>query len=490
MNLRTVQLTVRLVALLLVAVGIAPARAELHVEKQSSDEGELTVFQMTVTPAAEPVPALKHRLVLRELNEKPGNAAPFYYRAIMAMPSYKETRDKLGDQFENYVNFSDVPLEDVGLEKLRSIYPGPHDNLEAAASRPLCDWSWRLGDIRGPQLYGFIIEEAQKTRELSRLLTANARVAIADRNYDEAINILRINAKLGRDVSVEPLLVCGLVGIAIESIGERAMIELIAAPDSPNLYWALAELPSPLIDMREALRSEMGNGSRIFPFMIDAETQEHSADEWARLLAEAIKGIEPLTSGGPIQMNDTLARLAVTGLALGTYGPAKQRLIEGGWERDRVEQMPAGQVIAIDAAHEYRRIADEFEKRWYVSYLDSAKQAARFKDPLGDTKLERGFGGILAAILLPATVSARTAQERLQWQTDALRTVEAIRMHAAETGKLPASLGDIEVVPVPVNPVTGNDYQYRLDGDTGVLELPFSDGFSGVAWRFEIKLAK
>jgi hypothetical protein len=84
----------------------------------------------------------------------------------------------------------------------------------------------------------------------------------------------------------------------------------------------------------------------------------------------------------------------------------------------------------------------------------------------------------------------RDAQTRLDWQLNALQTVEAIRMHAAAAGRLPATLAEIKVVPVPQNPVTGQGYEYRLDGDTAVLDLPESDGFAGVAWRFEITLAK
>jgi hypothetical protein len=79
---------------------------------------------------------------------------------------------------------------------------------------------------------------------------------------------------------------------------------------------------------------------------------------------------------------------------------------------------------------------------------------------------------------------------RLGWQMNALQTVEAIRMHAAQTGALPASLDEIEIVPVPDNPVTEKPYEYRLEGDTAVLELPFSDGMRSAAWRFEIKLAE
>jgi hypothetical protein len=80
---------------------------------------------------------------------------------------------------------------------------------------------------------------------------------------------------------------------------------------------------------------------------------------------------------------------------------------------------------------------------------------------------------------------------KLDWQLNGLQTIEAIRMHAAETGKLPTALSEITVVPVPKNPVTEQPYEYRLDGDTAVLDLPASDGFpGGIAWRFEIQLAK
>ena len=79
---------------------------------------------------------------------------------------------------------------------------------------------------------------------------------------------------------------------------------------------------------------------------------------------------------------------------------------------------------------------------------------------------------------------------RTQWQMGALRVVEAIRMHAAEAGTMPRSLDEIKIVPVPLNPVTLAPYQYRLDGQTAVLDLPFSDGMPSVAWRFEITLAE
>jgi hypothetical protein len=222
--------------------------------------------------------------------------------------------------------------------------------------------------------------------------------------------------------------------------------------------------------------------------MINAESQEHSAEEWARLLANGVAQLDPLTSGGP-QLNETMARVGVTGLALFTYTGAKQRLVAAGMDAERVEGMPVGQVVAVDAAHEYRRLADEFEKWWYIPYREARTRAKDAEKELGGSKLNGGFGRLVANLLLPALSAARTAQVRLEWQTGGLQTLEAIRMHAAETGELPNSLDELKVVPLPENPATGRAYQYRRNGDGAVLELPASDGFPNIAWRFEIELA-
>ena len=82
-------------------------------------------------------------------------------------------------------------------------------------------------------------------------------MAIADRQYDEAIDLLRMNYRLGENVAQSPLLVCSLIGLAICGTANVELAELVAAPDSPNLYWAIAELPRPLVDMRTVLRLEL-----------------------------------------------------------------------------------------------------------------------------------------------------------------------------------------------------------------------------------------
>jgi hypothetical protein len=96
----------------------------------------------------------------------------------------------------------------------------------------------------------------------------------------------------------------------------------------------------------------------------------------------------------------------------------------------------------------------------------------------------------IARLLLPAMHAVRNAQVRLERDVAALRVIEALRMYAAEhDGRLPQTLEDIETVPVPTNPATGKAFAYRLDGKTGILELPPSDGTFGYNRRYEIQVA-
>jgi hypothetical protein len=77
----------------------------------------------------------------------------------------------------------------------------------------------------------------------------------------------------------------------------------------------------------------------------------------------------------------------------------------------------------------------------------------------------------IANILLPGIENVIKAEARLSRAFASMQVIEAIRMHAAETGKLPATLADVTIVPVPNNPVTGQPFPYKLDAATGVATL-------------------
>ena len=484
-------------ALLIATVMPPRVHGDLTVVETEETQGQQITFRMTVTPAAEPVPALKHRLQLREIDLRQGNAAPFYYRALRAAPrAYQATREKFGEEYDQWYR-TQLPLHELPLEKLHdaagSWQAAVMQDLRIAAQRRHCDWEWNLQEMRGPDLIAFHLEEVNESREVARALMLQTRLALAEQRIDDALDLLRLNYRLGRDVAREPLLVCDLVGIAIATMGNREVVELIAQSGSPNLYWALTELPRPLIDIRESLRSEMSLGLRTFPFILDAETADHSPQEWSRLLAKALLEGQMLMDSSPRipaeQM--VLAQAGVTAMSLISYPAAKQRLVTSGMDPQQVARLPVGQIVAIDSLREYRKIADALEKWQYIPYR--TLRSREVPDPLENHSpsdvLTHGYGYALAASLLPAITAARAAEQRLVWEIDGLRTLEAIRMHAAQTGELPASLAAIEMVPVPENPATGEPFDYQLQGDMAVLDQPFSDGFRGIAIRYQIRLA-
>lgn len=465
------------------------------VEEDVPGEGTLTTYKMTVSPAGEPVPALKHRLVAREIDMKQGNAVPFYYRALLNIRTFnQDLHDKYGEAYDTWYTF-DVPLSKLPMPKATEAaakWQETVDNLQEATRRRQCEWDWQTEEIRGPELISFLLPDIQWSRELSRGLRLLARVAMAKGEYQQALEYLRISYRLGHDIAEAPFLVSDLVGIAICGYGNQALIELIAQKDSPNLYWAIAELPDPMVSVQESMQSEMSIGLRVFPFILDSETAEHSPEEWSRLMAEALVESQDLMSRPNLPgVSGVQARLVVTGLSLVAYPAAKQRLIDQGMAAEEVEAMPVGKVVSIDALREYRRIADSIEKWSYVPYREARKRdidkELNTSSPAG---LSRGYGYTLARTLLPAVQSARSAEQRLVWQTRGIQTVEAIRMHAAETGKLPESLDEVELVPLPRNPITEQPFDYELLGNTAVVKLPFEDGFPGMAYRFEITLDK
>jgi hypothetical protein len=494
-------------SLMFVFVFIPPLRAELIYKEAREGENAIEVVRLTVTPAAEPVPALRHRLMSREIDLKAGNAAPYYYRALLKTPATMERlRKEFGEDFDTwYITGHDgTATERLPLDKLRKAVEMSTggtigQQLAEATSRRDCNWELNVDQIHGPEIISFELEEFQRSRDIGRAIALRARLAIAERRYDEAIDAMRINIRLGRNVANVPFLVCGLVGIAIEGIGNGPLLEFISSPESPNLYWALTELPEPLIDLRPAARFEMDFGPRMFPFIHNAETTDHSPQEWNRLLTRTLRDLKdtggmPTLFGSSSATGDAVAAgLTATAVGLAGYSQAKTRLIAEGMDRASVGKMAVGQVIAIYTERNYRRFADDWENLWQVPFAQSEKVARRLSQKV---EAARPFSGgenceilPMVSLLLPALQASRQAQVRLDREVASLRVIEALRMYAAgHEGRLPERLEDIDQVPVPANPATGKPFLYRFAGATAILELPPSDRVASGNRRYEIQI--
>lgn len=436
------------------------------------------IVMLSLSPAAEPMPALEYELLPSLSQRTPGNAAPYYYRSVLWLSERQQELDEQYIQHEEA--WTNGPLDKLDKEQVRKWVQAhriPLENLKTAVYREYCDWDWRVQDLRGQETIGFVLEEVQRARGLARVLQVKARLEMAEGKLDDALETLRHGYQLGRDAAQPPLLINTLVGAAISAMMNETLVELIDQPGAPNMYWAIAGLPRPLIDFRPALRSEMELPEKLFPFLKDAESVERTPEEWQKLLVTGYRDVE-LLQEGPSPGASWLDSLAMTAMMAKNYPAAKAELIKSGMDAERVEKMPVGQVLAIQSSRVIRYSYHEIFKCMLLDYPDSAQRLKETNDRLiRDGYLRPGLGQKdplgLTGLLLPAVSNVNQASIRLARNLAAIQTLEAIRMHmAAHGGQLPKSLAEITVVPVPNNPATGEPFSYELRGAEARLISP------------------
>ncbi len=163
----------RTIALLLLVAARWPSAALA----QPPPDPQPTVI--TLRPAAEPVPALKYRLVPEQITLVPGNAATFYYRGVIIMTeTYSSLRAREKSQpgaFPESVErlASDTwlmcPIGEIPRDKARK-YLEPFQSalkeVEIGVLRSTCDWEF---DQRTEGMF-LQLPEIQDMRGLARLM--------------------------------------------------------------------------------------------------------------------------------------------------------------------------------------------------------------------------------------------------------------------------------------------------------------------------------
>jgi hypothetical protein len=100
---------------------------------------------------------------------------------------------------------------------------------------------------------------------------------------------------------------------------------------------------------------------------------------------------------------------------------------------------------------------------------------------------------LFADLLQPIALSACRARGGVDQRIALLRHVEALRLYAAEhDGTLPVKLCDV-LVPLPVDPFTGEPFRYELTGDTAHLRGTPPAGFEkdpGFNIHYEVTLQR
>lgn len=437
---------------------------DLQKKRGNDPEAAEPLEILKVQAAAEPVPAIRLRLYPAHWELKPGSALLHFSRAqLLLMQRSEDDRNRWQtDEWMNGEGEGEKPTtEQLGkaVESLQTLFRELH---ELAMSE---DFSadHRVRDLRGPEVFTFIMPDVQESRALARLLKMKIRYQILQRDFDGAVTSISDGLRLAEFIGQGETLIQKLVGIAIQSMMREGIDDLIATPGSPNLYWALAAIPRPLVSTRDSVMWELNTLARVFPAFIEAEktdwTDAQAAEKWSAMLDDfgILSG-----DGAP---NDARLALAVGSVAFAAQ--ARQRLQASGFPEERLNRLPALQLIMIDASRELRLMSDELGKGHLLPdplAIPMLKQANnRFQERLQKERMT-SMAAVIAGLLYPAVTQARDAETRTQMTYARLMTLEALRMHAANSdGQLPASLAELTPVPALPDPYTGQDFEYSVE---------------------------
>lgn len=448
------------------------------------------MVRVTLRPATAPVPALKYEFLPEYRDEVSGNAAIHYGRA--AEMGIKN----LGGPEEKVWTWMELPLKDLPQEEVRRLlvpYRNVFRELEAAARCDRCDW--QLRDSMRTQGLSFLFPEIQKLREFANLLKLRVRLEMAEGHVDEAVRTLRVGFTMAKHAKQADTLISSIVGTAIAQFMADQVTELVQLPGAPNLYWALTDLPRPFINLRTGMQAErlmvrgwlvpMGEAG------IDVLTTPLS-NKQLQFVIERLGQIDD----GPAGRDKTGMKLALIAITAKAYPEAKRYLLAQGMAPETVEAMPHIQVVFLQSLAEYDRLFDEMMKWQGLPYWQARPGLEKSMEGVREDKIKAGeLERIpLAAYLLPAVQRVFFATTMLDRKIAALRCIEAIRLYAAgHEGKLPAALSEITEVPIPIDPVTGKDFDYKMADGKVVLSAPPPPGEKprpGNYLKYELTLAK
>jgi hypothetical protein len=209
------------------------------------------VVKSAVSPVPAAVPALKYLLLPELRDRQPGNQVQAFYKCFMEQQAFYHDRGEV----EKRDRWSAAPLADLAGEKDLVGYGGSGlRQADYAARLESVDWGL-LPQFRAEGI-NLLLPDVQQLRQLAGALRVRARGEIARKDYDAALRTLQTMFALASTFNEHPTLIGQLVGIAVANMTLGVVEEFQQQPGAPSLFWALADLPAPFIDLRKGMQGE------------------------------------------------------------------------------------------------------------------------------------------------------------------------------------------------------------------------------------------
>jgi hypothetical protein len=446
-----------------------------------------TAVRLNVQPMAASKPALKYQLLpeVRELTT--GNPAQYYLRCFCEQHNFFFSNDALAER----ARYRSIPLAKLPAEQLRH-YGGRGALGQADEAARMDALDWQIGPRLTTEGLGLVLPELGPLRILAEALQVRFRAQVAGRHFDEAIGTAKTMFALARHLGEHPTPAANLLGLSVADLALDTLEEMVQQPGCPNLYWALTDLPCPLVDLRKGFQ---GHRTMVMadlrPLRDDSAMTGDELEEVVSRLSGRIgfareqAGETPrnLRAAVRAQVKDAdkvrALRQRLTEAATADARTAGEGIYQRLDRALRIQKFPDTQVVLLD------------EKRAYEGRLDAGMKILALApwqiDAVARSEKPESGGDSMLADLLPNVLKVRWAQGRLEQRVALLRHVEALRLYAsARGGRLPAKLPDV-AVPLPDDPFTGKPFRYRVEGAAAQLRggSP-KDGVKGAAYNVHL----
>jgi hypothetical protein len=449
-----------------------PVRADQKVTETE------TIIRLRVQPMAAPQPALRY-LLLPELKEmNPGNPIQGYLRCFAEQQNFFFSKEAC----ERREQLETMPLKELPAQELQDYGKLALRQADCAARLDTPDWQALL-KLKTESI-GLPLADVQQVRTLIYALKVRFRAEVALHRFDDALRTAKTMFALSRHMAEHPTLIADLIGIATAMVTIGPLEEMLEQPGGPNLYWALTNLPKPLIPLERGMEGErLVIATQLHDL---GNTEPMSADQLKALITHIDKlgQVEGKTSG-------VHAWLDARTKDENAVNAARRRLLEVGLPAERrmerirqLLRLPAEQVILLNEMRAYEVRRDEIMKLMNLPTWQRDAMVAQLNPEMG----ERLFG-------IPVTPVSKVlmAQGRLEQRIALLQHVEAVRLYAAEhDGQLPENVSDCPV-PLPPDPFTGKPFDYRLEGTTAHLRGSPPRGMEkspGSNFHYEVTIQK
>jgi len=444
-------------------------------------DGKVSV-PIQLTPNAAPKPLSDFALLVDYGEKQPGEQVGGFLKCFM-----EQERFFAQDEQEKRLKYLSLPLKDVpvsvGVENgiaYKPKYASMMVMIDQAARFNRTEWN-EYFNLRNDGAY-MLIPEVQRLRLLALVVHLRLRQELKAEEFDKAVVSVRTLFALAHLLESHPTLIGGFVGLSMASMAVNGLEEMIGQPKCPNLYWNLADLPSPFLSLRSGLGGEKTFFKAQFAKTLPGDNAMSDKElgaafqiiaELQRMSGPVVLGEKPGVKYPLLAANDKL------------LDGVRARLKADGVDAATIKDLPKLQLAVLADAHRYFETRDELFKwlnRPHPEALAGLKSADEF------VAAERKAGWLIGPMFLPSLQKVKQAQARLDQRLALLMALEAIRLHAFEKKALPGKLADIAVV-VPVDPVSGKPFAYEMKDGTATLR-PHTPILKSDNRTYEISLRK